>query len=179
MVIAMSLVIFSGSLQFALIGLLATGAAPLAMLLTALALNLRHVVLGAVIRPRLDQSAIRRFALSAFLIDESFGLAIASGRDVARVLVVSGVMFYAAWQVGTLLGVLGAQLVAIEDLAAAVFPILFIGLAAVTSHGRADAYRAFAAAGMVLALAFLLPQAYSFLPIIAAILVALVPGGKK
>jgi predicted branched-subunit amino acid permease len=179
LVVAMSLLVFSGSLQFALIGVLATGAGPLALLLTALALNLRHLVLGAVIRPRLTESPLRRAAVSAFLVDESFGLALASGRDVAKVLVVSGAMFYTAWQVGTVLGVLGAQLVAIEELAAAVFPILFIGLAAVTSQVRADAYRAVVAASAVLLLSVLVPQLYAFLPIIAAIVVALPLVGEK
>jgi hypothetical protein len=111
--IAMSLFIFSGTVQFATLGLLGAGIAPL--LLTVTALNARNLVLGSVIRPLLSVSRARRALLGWFLIDEAFGLAVASGREnAARVLLVSGLLCYAAWQVGTLLGVAGARVVALE-----------------------------------------------------------------
>jgi branched chain amino acid efflux pump len=171
--VAMSLLVFSGSLQFALIGLLAGGAGPVALLVTTLVLNLRHVVLGAVLRPRLSGPAWRRALLSYFIVDESFGLAVAAGKRAAFVLAVSGVTFYLAWQVGTTLGVLGARLVALEDLAAAIFPVLFIGLAAVTARGRDGLLRAVAAALLVLVAGFVVPAFHDFAPIVAALIVAL------
>jgi predicted branched-subunit amino acid permease len=171
--IAMSLLVFSGSLQFALIGSLAAGGGPLAFLLTAIVLNLRHFVMGALLRPHIAGSRLRRAALSSLMVDESFGLALASRRAAAQVLVISGAMFYVAWQVGTLLGVFGAQLVAMESLAAAVFPILFIGLAALTSRGRSDAARALIAGAAVLGLGVIVPQLHALLPVVVALLVAL------
>lgn len=48
-----------------------------------------------------------------FLLDESFGLALASKRRADFVLVVGGAIFYAAWVIGTLLGALGALAVAL------------------------------------------------------------------
>lgn len=177
MTIGMTLLVFSGTLQFATIGLMASGAGPIAIIVTALALNMRHVVLGAVLRPRIEGSPLRRALMSWFMIDESFGLAIAAKDRAALVLVAGGVLFYLAWAVGTVLGIVGARAVAIEGLAAAVFPVLFVGLTALTVRGRADAVRAVVAAGLV-AVMSLLPAIYPFAPIVAALAVAL-PGARR
>lgn len=176
--VAMSLLIFSGTLQFATLGLLASGAGVAAIVLTAVALNARHVVLGAVLRPRVDGSALRRALLAWFMLDESFGLAIASGRRAAFVLLVSGAIFFAAWALGTLLGVLGARLVAVEGLAAALFPVLFVGLCAITVRGHDGVVRVLICAALVVGLSILVPDLSAFLPIIAALLVA-VPGSPR
>jgi predicted branched-subunit amino acid permease len=179
--LAMSLLVFSGSLQFAVVGLLASGAGGLAIVATAVALNARHVVMGAIIRHRLDAEpglrGLRRAVLGWFLIDESFGLALASRRNAAQVLMVSGVLFYVAWQAGTALGVLGAQAVSLAGLANAIFPVLFVGLAALTWRGRGDAARAVIAALMVVGGSLLLPDIHPYIPIVAALVVAL-PGGR-
>lgn len=175
--IGMSALVFSGSLQFALLGLVTSGAGPIALIATAIALNARHIVLAAVLRPRFRGSFITRALQSAVILDESFGLAVAAGPRAPVVLMTSGVLFYFAWITGTILGVLGASVDGVERLAAAVFPVLFIGLAAVTGRGRDAAVRAALAGTAVIVLSILVPDAYSFLPIIAAIIVAL-PGGR-
>jgi len=172
----MSLLIFSGTLQFAVLGLLASGAGTAAIVLTAVALNARHVVLGAILRPRVGGSTRRRALLAWFMIDESFGLALVADRRAAPfVLFASGALFFAAWLAGTALGLLGARLVAVEGLAAALFPVLFVGLSAITARGRAGAVRAATAAMLAVGLALLLPEFYAFAPIIAALAVALPP----
>jgi predicted branched-subunit amino acid permease len=176
--ILMSLLVFSGTLQLATLGLLASGAGALPIVLTAIALNTRHIVLGAVLRPRLEATAPRRALMAWFMLDESFGLALASpARRTGFVLVVGGALFYVAWQAGTVLGVLGARAVAIEDIAAAIFPVLFIGLAAITARDRGDAARALVAGALVGALS-LIPALYPFAAIIAALVVA-VPGARR
>ncbi len=177
MTIGMSALVFSGSLQFALLGLVTSGAGPIALIATAIALNARHIVLGAVLRPRFKGSFLTRALQSAVILDESFGLAVASGRHAPTVLVTSGVLFYLAWIVGTVLGVLGASVGGLESFASAIFPVLFIGLAAVTGRGRDAAVRAAIAAAAVIVGSILVPGAYSFMPILAAIVVAL-PGGR-
>src|SRR4051812_31123306 len=58
-----SLVIFSGALQFATVALLAAGAAAPALVITAIVLNLRHIVMGAVVRPWLSESRLKRMVL--------------------------------------------------------------------------------------------------------------------
>lgn len=173
LVVGMSLIIFSGSLQFALVALLAGGAGPAVLLFTTLVLNLRHVVFGALLRPRIDAPLWRRAVLGFFMIDESFGLALAAGRRAALVLAVSGTTFWVAWQVGTILGVLGARAVALEEVARAIFPVLFIGLAALTARGTDGMLRALAAAVLVLLSALFAPALFDYAPIIAAIIVAL------
>jgi len=175
--VAMSLLVFSGTLQFAVLGLLGAGAGPVAIMLTAVALNARHLVLGAVLRPRIDVSTPKRAGLAFFLIDESFGLALAAREGVARVLSTSGALCYGAWQVGTVLGVLGARLVAVESVATAVFPVLFIGLAALTARDTGSVIRTVGAGVLVAALTLTVPSAYAFLPILAALVVAL-PGRR-
>jgi len=185
--IASSLFIFSGALQFALVGLVTAGASAPALLLTAGTLNLRHLVLGAVLRPRIGGSRLRRAALAFFLVDETFGFAVAAGdsadragRPAAaaaeRTLLVSGVACYLAWQVGTLIGVLGAGLPGIEGVAGAIFPVLFIGLASLACRTRSHVVRALGAAVLTVGWAFALPDLRALAPVVAGVVVAL-PGG--
>jgi predicted branched-subunit amino acid permease len=184
--IASSLFVFSGALQFALIGLLAAGAATPALLLTAVTLNLRHLVLGAVLRPRLGGSRLARAARAFWLVDETFGFAVAAGNAaeragqpagaaVSRTLLISGVACYLAWQVGTVVGVLGAGLAAVEGLAAAIFPVLFIGLASLAARTRSQVARAVVAAGLTAGVALAVPELRALAPVVAGIAVAL-PG---
>ncbi|MDL2334746.1 MAG: AzlC family ABC transporter permease [Chloroflexota bacterium] len=173
LVVAMSAVVFSGSLQFALVALLLSGAGVIALLVTTIVLNLRHVVFGAVLRPRIEVARWRRAVLSFFMIDESFGLALVGGKRATFVLAVSGVLCYFTWVTGTILGVVGARAVSLEEVSRAVFPILFIGLAAVTARGKEGMLRGLAAALIVFAIALVLPGLFDYAPIIAAIVVAL------
>jgi predicted branched-subunit amino acid permease len=176
--IAMSLLVFSGVIQFAVVGLLSGGAGIGAVIVTVLALNARNLVLGAAIRPQLSVSRLRRAILGWLLVDESFGLAMASGAEAARVLLLSGSVFYVAWQAGTLLGVAGAQVVTLADFASAIFPVLFVGLAAITARGTYAVARVVVAVVIVLVAARVAPDIQPFLPIVAAVLVA-IPGGRE
>jgi branched chain amino acid efflux pump len=184
--IASSLFIFSGALQFALVGLLTAGASAPALLLTAGTLNLRHLVLGAVLRARIGGSRMRRAVLAFFLVDETFGFAVAAGdsadRDgrpaaaaAERTLLISGAACYLAWQVGTLIGLLGAGLPGIERVASAVFPVLFIGLASLACRTRSHVVRALGAAALTVGWALALPDLRALAPVVAGIVVAL-PG---
>jgi predicted branched-subunit amino acid permease len=177
LVVGMSILVFSGTLQFATVGLVASGAGVAAIVLTAIALNARHVVFGAVLRHRIEGSPLRRAVMAWFMLDESFGLALAAGRRTGFVLLASGVLFFVAWIMGTILGVLGARLVAVEGVAAALFPVLFVGLTAITIRGRQGVARAGVAAALVLAFSMALPDLHAYVPLVAALLVAL-PGAR-
>lgn len=168
-----SLLIFSGSVQFTIAALLSSGAGMAAVVAGAATLNLRNLALGAVMRPRLPGSRLRRAAQGWFLTDEAVGLAIVTQEDPARVLVVSGTMFYVAWQVGTLLGILGASLDALAGIAAAVFPVLFIGLASLAATSLSVAARAVMAALISGVAAFVWPGSAAFVAVGAAIAVAI------
>jgi predicted branched-subunit amino acid permease len=184
--LATSVIVFSGALQFATVGLVAAGAAAPAVLLTAVILNLRHIVLGAVLRPRLGRSRVRRAMQSWFLVDETFGFAVAAGSDPAlsgperitateRTLVVTGICCYAAWIVGTAVGVVGGSLPALQGFAEAIFPVLFIGLAALAARSRSIAVRAVTAALITAVIVVTLPDARALAPVVAGVLAAL-PG---
>jgi predicted branched-subunit amino acid permease len=183
-----SLVIFSGALQFATVALLAAGAAAPALLLTAVVLNLRHVVMGAVVRPWLSASILKRALLAFFLLDETFGFTVAAAEraeegprrnQVAeRTLLTTGVMCYAAWIIGTVLGVIGAAIPGIEGFAGAVFPVLFIGLAALAARTRSVAFRAAAAAAVTAVICLTLPDVRALAPVVAGAIVA-IPEGRR
>jgi predicted branched-subunit amino acid permease len=187
--LASSLLVFSGALQFALLALLSAGATTLPLVLIAVVLNLRHLVLGAVLRPRMEGSRLRRAALAFFLVDETFGFAVAAGHAaeragvpvgaaIERTFLLSGVVCYLAWQVGTLIGVLGAGFAIAESLAGAIFPVLFIGLASLAVTRRSHVVRALAAALLTAGIAFAVPDLRVLAPVVAAVLVAL-PGGER
>jgi predicted branched-subunit amino acid permease len=173
-----SLLIFSGSVQFTIAALLGAGAGPGALIAGALTLNLRNLVLGAVLRPRIDLGPLKRGALGWFLTDEAAGLALASGKHAARTLLIAGAIFHVSWQVGTLLGILGASVESISDAAGAVFPVLFIGLAAVSCSSRSIAARAVMAATIAGASAILWPGGRGVIAVLAAVAIA-IPGAVE
>lgn len=140
--LASSVIVFSGAAQFTMIALVAAGAAPAGLLGAIAALALRHLPLGAILRPRLQAGRTRRALLAFFLVDETAGLALTVVGPAERTLAVSGVMAYGAWNLGTVAGMAGAGIGSVEPLAAALFPVLFVGLAALTARRRTDVVRA-------------------------------------
>lgn len=142
-----SLLVFSGAAQFTMVALVAGGATPVGVLGGVATLALRHLPLGAVLQPRMTTGRGRRALLSWFLLDETTGLALTRDQPPERTLVVSGTLAYVAWVVGTGIGAAGGRLVAVEPVAEALFPVLFVGLAALTVGSRGDALRAVAAGG--------------------------------
>jgi predicted branched-subunit amino acid permease len=170
-----SFLIFSGSVQFTIIGLLSAGAGTAALIGGAATLNLRNLALGAVLRSRIDRPRWQRAGLGWFLTDEAVGLSFLPGADAARTLLTSGVVFYVAWQAGTALGLLGASLESVRSAAESVFPVLFIGLAAVTCASRSIAVRAVIAAAATMGALLLWPGSRGVVAVVAAIAVA-IPG---
>ena len=142
-----------------IVGLLASGASGLAVLAVVAILALRHLPLGALLRPRLEGGLAARMGRAWFLVDETAGLAIASGGSASRTLLVAGAFSYLAWVVGTVLGVMGADLGNLESLAEVVFPVLFVALAALTARRRPDVVRALVAGAASLLLLAVWPGA--------------------
>ncbi len=175
--IVSSAVIFSGALQFAVVGLLLAGASAAAMLLTAVVLNLRHVLLGAALRPSLRTTPLRRAGLAWWLIDETAGLALTTKSPTAT-LMVGGLLCYSAWVAGTALGVVGGALTSLRGVATAVFPVLFVGLAVIAAERRDLVLRSVLAAAVTVALGIAFPAARGVLPAIVAVVVSL-PGDDR
>ena len=129
-----SLLVFAGASQFALVGLLAQGVPPLLAALLGLLLNLRHAFYGPALRPYLRGGPLEAF----FLTDEVFAVALRAlpglppGERRGYFLGL-GLGAYLSWNLGTALGVLGAQgLLAFPGLGEALsfaLPALFFLLA--------------------------------------------------
>jgi predicted branched-subunit amino acid permease len=177
--IAASALVYSGSAQFAAAQLLAQGGGTGAVISAAAILNARNVVLGAVLRSRVRTGIVRRAGVAFLTDDESFGLAMASARPAVRVVLGAGAIFFVAWVGGTAIGAfVGAGSVLFADAATAMFPVLFVGLAAISVEDRAGLSRTVVAGLGTLALVYAFPSVRDFVPVVAAIAVSLV-GGQR
>lgn len=106
--LAMSLIVFAGSAQFAAVGLLAGAASAGTLVATTFLINLRHALFGAALAPRLGEHRLGRLALAAFgLTDEVFAVAQATLGSAGRPLpYLYGleVAAYSSWCVASWLG---------------------------------------------------------------------------
>ena len=168
---AMSLLVFTGASQFAVVGVLGAGGSVLAALAPALLLAARNALYGLslvdVLRGRLGTRALQ----SQLIIDESTAMARAQ-RDkgtARRAFLATGVSVFVCWNLGSLAGaVLGGSLGDPRALGLdAMFPAAFLALLA-PQLGR-PAARTAALYGGVLALV-LVPFTPVGVPILAAVL---------
>lgn len=113
-----SVLVFAGASQFALVGMVASGVSFPGALLATAGLNLRHLFYGPAIAPYLGVKTWKQALPLAFgLTDEVFASAIAvlPARDVeARAALMLGLETgaYFSWLLGTLVGALGFQVAA-------------------------------------------------------------------
>jgi predicted branched-subunit amino acid permease len=108
---ALSLLVFTGASQFALVAALAAGAAPLAAIAGALFLGVRNCLYGLRLGPRLQlPGALRPFA-AQLVIDETTAVTLVQPeRRSARLgFTVTGVSLYLTWNLSTLVGAVGAD----------------------------------------------------------------------
>jgi predicted branched-subunit amino acid permease len=119
----LSAVMFSGGSQFGLIGVVAGGGAPLAGALTAVLLGIRNGLYGLRMAPLLGARGWwRRPALAHLVIDETTAMALAgqqeavdagrpapAGRAGRFGFLATGIALFTLWNVGTLIGALGAE----------------------------------------------------------------------
>lgn len=108
---ALSLVMFTGASQFALVGVLAAGGTPLAGAVTALLLGTRNTLYGLRVGPLLGWTGSRRVAAAHLLIDESTAMAVTRPtRTLARTgFLATGASVFVLWNLFTLLGALAGQ----------------------------------------------------------------------
>jgi predicted branched-subunit amino acid permease len=129
---AMSLLMFTGASQFALIGVIGAGGSALAALGSALLLGTRNTVYGVRLLPLLAPRGLRRFTTAHWVIDETTALAVsAPDRELARLaFLVGGGSIFLLWNVTTLGGALGAAALGGTAKAAldAVVPAAFLAL---------------------------------------------------
>jgi 4-azaleucine resistance transporter AzlC len=108
--LAMSLTTFGGSAQLAVASILGAGGSVGAAIAAAVLLNGRSLPMGLAAAPAFSGGRLRRFLEAQLLVDESWAVGqVAPGRWDRRLLVGAGLLLYAAWNAGTLLGALGAE----------------------------------------------------------------------
>ena len=103
---ALSLVMFTGASQFAFVGVLAAGGAPVSGALTALLLGTRNTLYGLRLAPLLRWRGLRRLLAAQVLIDESTAMSMTRPTTAAaRVgFLTTGVSIFVLWNAATLLG---------------------------------------------------------------------------
>ena len=174
-----SIVIFSGTVQFSMIGLLAVGAGPFAVVWAIFVVNVRNFALGGALRPYLTGSRLQRVAVSWFLIDETVGLALASPSMADRVLLRAGAGAYLSWVIGTAIGVAGGAALGLAGMASAIFPVLFIGLAALMVRSLGALARAGLGAAVTVMLLLVWPGLEGLAPVIGGIVAAIPAAGGE
>ncbi len=176
---ATSLLVFTGASQFALIGVIGGGGAPLAGAASAIALGIRNSFYGIRLASLLRPHGLRRGALAQVVIDESTAMTTAQPTDPSGRLafLVTGVTLYVVWNLATLVGALGAEAVGDPNALGidAAVPAAFLAL--VAPRLKASEQRRTAVAAVVLALAAvpLTPVGVPVLIAAVAVLPALLP----
>ncbi|MFD2122636.1 AzlC family ABC transporter permease [Streptomyces cirratus] len=170
---ALSLLVFTGASQFALVGALAAGGNPFTAAAGAFFLGTRNAFYGLRLSQLLALPKAVRPLAAHWVIDETTAVALAQpGRKSARLgFTVTGLTLYVLWNLTTLLGALGAE--AIGDTTVwgldAAGPAVFLALLAPMVAGPTE--RAVAALALVLGLG-LLPVLPSGVPVLIAALAA-------
>jgi 4-azaleucine resistance transporter AzlC len=153
----MSTTVFSGTAQLVALGLWATPLPSTPILVATLIVGLRHLLLGATLRPWLASLPPRRaYGMLFFLTDESWALSLrefGAGRRDAAFFLGSGVTMAVAWIGGGILGRAGGDWLTDParwglDFA---FTALFVALLVGSWRGRGDLLPWAVAAGVALA----------------------------
>lgn len=170
----MSLLVFTGASQFAVVGVIGSGGSTATALGSALLLAARNAAYGLamsdVIRGRLPT----RLVGAQLVIDESTAMASAQATpaDQRRGFWVAGASVFVFWNLGTLAGALGGDAIGDPETFGldAAFPAGFVALL-VPHLGKLEG-RVVAAVGVALALV-LVPAAPAGVPVLAAALAVL------
>ncbi|MEU0425364.1 AzlC family ABC transporter permease [Streptomyces canus] len=170
---ALSLLVFTGASQFALVGALAAGGSALAAAAGAFFLGARNAFYGLRLSQMLALPRVLRPLAAQWVIDETAAVSLAQPtRRSARIgFAVTGLSLYVLWNLTTLLGALGAD--AIGDTRAwgldAAGPAVFLALLAPMVKSGTE--RVVAGLAVLLGLG-LLPVLPAGVPVLAAALAA-------
>lgn len=176
----LSLLLFSGASQFAVVGIMGAGGSAISAIATATLLGFRNALYGLQMAPILKVTGIKRVLAAQITIDESTAVATLQENDAdsKRGFYVTGIGVYVFWNFFTFLGALGASAIgnpSVWGLDAAV-PAAFCGLV----WPRLKNKKQFLVSGAAIALAlFLTPLTPAGIPIITTVLLAIIFGWKR
>ncbi|MGA0070484.1 MAG: AzlC family ABC transporter permease [Candidatus Nanopelagicaceae bacterium] len=178
---ALSLLLFSGASQFAVVGVMAGGGNPLSAIATGALLGIRNGFYGMRMTSILKLNGIKKFFGAHITIDESTGVALSQesrGESAMRYgFFATGIGVFLFWNLFTLIGALGANSIGDPSswgLDAAV-PAAFLGL---VWPRLIDGKTRIAALLSILLSLLLTPVLGSGLPIIATVVIALALGWR-
>jgi predicted branched-subunit amino acid permease len=179
---ALSLLLFSGASQFAVVGVMAGGGTALSAIATGALLGIRNGLYGMRMAPLLRLTGIKRLLGAQITIDESTGVALSQenrGEGAMRYgFFATGIGVFVFWNLFTLIGALSANAIGNPSswgLDAAV-PAAFLGLVWPRLSGARERMAALLAITLSLALT---PVVGAGLPIIATVLIALGLGWRS
>lgn len=177
----LSLLLFSGASQFALVGVMGAGGSAISAITTASLLGFRNGLYGLRISSLLNVKGVKKIVAAQITIDESTGVALSQERHGEKAMRygfwATGFGVYFFWNFFTLLGALSAA--AMSDPAAwgldAAVPAAFLGL--VWPRLTSNRIRAIAISAALLASA-LTPILTPGAPIIATTVIAIIFGWR-
>jgi predicted branched-subunit amino acid permease len=112
---ALSVLMFTGGSQFALVGVLAAGGGAVSAVATSVMLGLRNAFYGLTLAPVLAVTGVHRVVAAQLVIDESTAMSVAQpsaadgGRAARLAFWATGLSVFVCWNLATLAGSLGAS----------------------------------------------------------------------
>jgi 4-azaleucine resistance transporter AzlC len=175
--VAMSLIVFAGSAQIAMVGILLAGGSPIAAAMTGLALNGRLLAYGFAVHDVFGKSRLARLLGAHFIVDESAAFAMQQLQPAKKraAFWTAGLMMFVMWNVAVAAGAfMGRSLASASTLGLdATFPVILFALVWPSlARGKAGLHRR-TAAGSLLALGATLVLAPGLAVLVS--LLALVP----
>ena len=176
----LSILLFSGASQFAVVGIMGAGGAAISAIATATLLGFRNTLYGLQMAPILKAKGIKRVLAAQITIDESTAVATLQDNDEDRKrgFYLTGIGVYIFWNLFTFLGALGASAIgdpSVWGLDAAV-PAAFLGLIWPRLKNKVQ----FLVSAIAIAWALLLtPVTPAGIPIITTVVLAIIFGAKK
>jgi 4-azaleucine resistance transporter AzlC len=166
---AFSLFVFAGSAEVAAVTLTMAGATGIAIVLTALLLNLRHVLYGLSLSSLLRLRSLSARMLVPFVMtDEAYGLTVKEyldGEGGPAFLAGAGLSLYVAFNLCTLAGaLLGTAIPDVQSLGLdLIFPLTFLALLVPLLRTWTQVVVALASGGLALALSHVIPAGTTIL----------------
>jgi predicted branched-subunit amino acid permease len=176
----LSILLFSGASQFAVVGIMGAGGSAVSAIATATLLGFRNALYGLQMAPILKVKGLKRILAAQITIDESTAVATLQENDAdrRRGFYVTGIGVYIFWNLFTFLGALGASAIgdpSVWGLDAAV-PAAFCGLIWPRLKNKTHFVVSAVAIGWALLLTPITPAG---IPIITTVLLAVIFGLKR
>ncbi|HTH69827.1 MAG TPA: AzlC family ABC transporter permease [Candidatus Saccharimonadales bacterium] len=159
-IVAMSVFVFAGASQFAMVQLFKDGIAWPLVVATVFLINLRHLLMAAALRPHFARvPVVRRLAAAYVLTDEAFAMAIGwfrRGRTELAYYATFAVALYILWNAATVIGMVLGPSIGEPRRFGVDFAITatFIAIVVLGVRRRSDAVVALAAALLASVLAY-------------------------